>query len=41
MCRAALEACGEVGPVFVYNATFEKRILRELAARFPDLIPSL
>lgn len=38
---AVIEACGEGGPVFVYNATFEKRILRELAARFLDLGPAL
>lgn len=36
-----IEACGEGGPVFVYNATFEKRILRELAARFLNLSPAL
>ncbi len=39
--EAVIEACGEIGPIFVYNAKFEKRILRELADRFLDLSPAL
>ena len=39
--EAVIEACGKSGPVFVYNATFEKRILRELAQRFRKLSPAL
>ena len=31
-----MDACGVRGPVFVYNARFERRILRELAQRVPD-----
>ena len=33
--------CGAAGPVFVYNAAFEKTRLAELATRFPDLAPAL
>ena len=29
-------ACGDSGPVFVYNAAFEATRIRELAERFPD-----
>jgi hypothetical protein len=39
--EAVVEACGKRGPVFVYNASFEKRILQELAARFSDLAAGL
>ncbi len=33
--EALLAACGERGPVFVYNAGFETARIRELAERFP------
>lgn len=33
--RALIAACGERGPVFVYNAAFETSRLRELAERYP------
>ncbi len=36
-----IAACGERGPVFVYNATFEKSRIQELADRFARLKPSL
>ncbi len=36
-----IDQCGEHGPVFAYNAGFECRIMRELAAQFPDLAPAL
>lgn len=39
--ESLLDAVGETGPIFVYNAAFERRIMRELAARFPDLGPRL
>lgn len=39
--NALVEACGESGPVFVYNAGFEKSRIAELAARFPHLAPAL
>jgi len=35
--RALLSACGERGPVFVYNASFETSRIRELAERFPRM----
>jgi hypothetical protein len=35
--EALLAVCGEVGPIIVYNQTFEKRIIKELAEAFPDL----
>lgn len=36
-----IEACGESGPVFVYNAAFEKTRIKELAERFTDLKQAL
>ena len=39
--RALIDYCGTAGPVFVYNAAFENRIMRELAMRFPLLGPDL
>jgi hypothetical protein len=39
--QSLIDHCGEQGPVFVYNAGFECRIMRELAGRFPDLNASL
>ena len=35
--EALLAACGERGPIFVYNAGFETARIRELAERFPRL----
>ena len=35
--EALIAACGERGPVFVYNAGFETARIRELADRFPRL----
>lgn len=35
--HALISACGEQGPVYVYNAGFETARIRELAARFPHL----
>ena len=34
--RALDKLCGKAGPIYVYNAAFEKRILRETASRFPQ-----
>jgi hypothetical protein len=39
--KALIAACGESGPVFVYNATFETTRLREVAGRYPDLAEPL
>ena len=35
--HALIAACGEQGPVFVYNAGFEKARISELAERYPHL----
>lgn len=35
--QSLIAACGEQGPVFVYNAGFETARIRELAERFPFL----
>ena len=37
LAKALIPACGTKGPVFVYNANFEKGCIRELAGRFPKL----
>lgn len=34
---ALIGACGECGPIFVYNQAFEKARIEELASRFPRL----
>ena len=39
--QALVAACGEQGPVFVYNAGFEKARISELAARYPHLSDAL
>ena len=39
--KKLVSLCGTSGPVFVYNATFERRVMRELGARFPELAPQL
>lgn len=39
--EALIAACGERGPVFVYNASFEVGRITELAARFPRLRTAL
>ncbi|RAV74412.1 DUF2779 domain-containing protein, partial [Aerococcus loyolae] len=39
--EALIGACGDSGPVFVYNAGFETARIRELAERFPRLKRSL
>ncbi len=39
--EALIHACGERGPIFVYNAAFEKSRLRDLAEQFPRLARSL
>lgn len=35
--KALISSCGNVGPVFVYNAGFENARIRELAIRFPAI----
>lgn len=39
--KALLAACGERGPIFAYNAAFEKSRVSELAMRFPHLAKAL
>ncbi|WP_455200337.1 DUF2779 domain-containing protein [Kaarinaea lacus] len=39
--EALIKVCGDFGPVIVYNQSFEKRIIRELAERFEDLSEAL
>jgi len=39
--EALIEACGQRGPVFVYNAAFETTRIKELAERFPKQKKSL
>lgn len=39
--KALVAACGERGPIFVYNAGFETARIRELAGRFPTLSKQL
>jgi hypothetical protein len=38
---ALIAGCGKKGPVFVYNATFEKSRIRDLARRYPRLAKPL
>jgi hypothetical protein len=35
--EALIAACDQVGPIFVYNASFESARITELAERFPEL----
>jgi predicted RecB family nuclease len=37
LAEQMIEDCGPEGPIFVYNATFERAVTHELAALFPDL----
>jgi len=39
--KALISGCGEKGPVFAYNATFEKSRIHDLARRFPRLAKPL
>ena len=39
--EALIRACGDTGPIYVYNEGFEKRIIRELAERLPNLAEPL
>lgn len=41
LAEALVDSCGAEGPVFVYNAGFERRIIRETAGRVPRLSPQL
>ena len=39
--EALIKQCSGDGPIFVYNASFEKRVIRDLAERFDDLAEPL
>lgn len=39
--EALIDACGERGPIYVYNAAFEKKRISDLAEFFADLAESL
>lgn len=41
LAEALLNEIGEIGTVIVYNAGFERRVIVDLAGRFPDLAPRL
>ena len=41
LAQALINQCGDEGPVFAYNASFEATRIRELAGRFPEFAPSL
>jgi hypothetical protein len=41
LAEALIAACGQKGPIFAYNAGFEKSRILELAKRFPSLETSL
>ncbi|MCB1061797.1 MAG: DUF2779 domain-containing protein [Verrucomicrobiae bacterium] len=34
--RTLVDQCGDTGPVFVYNASFERGVMNRLAERFPE-----
>lgn len=37
LSETMIEQCGTEGPIFVYNASFERRVTGQLAELFPDL----
>lgn len=41
LAKSLIGQCGHEGPVFAYNASFEKTRIRELAVRFPELATAL
>lgn len=41
LAEALVTDCGADGPIFVYNAGFERGVIRSLAAEFPELAPAL
>ncbi len=41
IAQALVEHCGSMGPIFVYNAQFERQCLGQLAARYPQLTAPL
>ncbi len=41
LAEALVKACEDGGPVYAYNASFEARVIKELAERFSKLKPAL
>lgn len=41
LAQALIDQCGDEGPVFAYNASFEITRIRGLAGQFPELAPAL
>ena len=41
LAQALIDQCGNEGPVFAYNASFETCRIREMAERFHELAPAL
>lgn len=39
--RSLVDKCGESGPIFVYNVTFERGVMRTLAEQFPQHAPEV
>ncbi len=39
--QSLVDLCGDSGPVYAYNAGFEKMVMRDLAGRVPALAPDL
>jgi len=39
--KSLVDQCGDSGPVFVYNASFERSVMSKLAERFPDYASGL
>jgi len=39
--EALIPACGDSGPIYVYNKSYEQGRIADLAERFPDLAPRL
>ncbi len=36
MAEAVIKTCGTAGPIFAYNASFERRVIKELIQQFPQ-----
>ena len=36
MAEALIKTCGTDGPIFAYNASFERRVIQQLATQFPE-----
>lgn len=41
LAHALIETCGDTGAILAYSASFERSRIRELAVRFPRLMPPL